>query len=46
MKVKPSKSQSISVFRGKIRDRKFVIDEEEILTVREKPEKSLGRWCT
>ena len=36
MKVKPSKLRSISICRGKISDRKFAIDEEEISTVPEK----------
>ena len=43
MKFKPSKSQSISICRGKKSDRKFVFD-EEIPTVWEKPVKSSGRW--
>ncbi|MDG2555426.1 reverse transcriptase family protein, partial [Vibrio parahaemolyticus] len=44
MKIKPSKSRSISIHRGKLSDRKFVIDDEEIPTIREKSVKSLGRW--
>ncbi|MDF4311585.1 hypothetical protein P3389_33845, partial [Vibrio parahaemolyticus] len=44
MKIKPSKSGSISIYREKLSDRKFVIDDEEIPTIREKPVKSLGRW--
>merc|ERR1712035_185140 len=44
MKIKPSKSRSISISRGKLSDRKFVIDEEEIPIIRENPVKSLGRW--
>ncbi|ONI45671.1 hypothetical protein AN642_00195 [Epulopiscium sp. SCG-B10WGA-EpuloA2] len=44
MKIKPSKSRSISVSRGKLSDRRFVIDEEEIPLIRENPVKSLGRW--
>ena len=44
MKIKPSKSRSISIRRGKLSDRKFIIDEEEIPMIREKSVKSLGRW--
>ncbi len=44
MKIKPSKSRSISISRGKLSDRKFVVDEEEIPIIREKSLKSLGRW--
>ena len=44
MKIKPSKSRSISIYRGKVSDRKFAIDDEEIPTIREKSVKSLGRW--
>ena len=29
MKIKPTKSRSISISRGKLSDRKFVIDEEK-----------------
>ena len=43
MKIKSSKSKSISICRGKLSDRKFVLDEEEIPTVQEKPVKSCGR---
>ena len=45
MKIKPSKSRSISISRGKLSDRKFVIDEEKISIIREKAVKSLSR-CT
>ena len=44
MKIKPTKSRSISISRGKLGDRKFVIDEENIPIIREKAVKSLGRW--
>lgn len=44
MTIKPRMSKSISVCRGMLSDRKFVIDNEEISTVREKSVKSLGRW--
>ena len=44
MKIKPSNSRSISISRGKLSDRKFVIDEEKIPIIREKAVKSLGRW--
>ena len=43
MKIKPTKSRSISISRGKLSDRKFVIDEEKIPIIREKAVKSLGR---
>ena len=43
-KNKPCKSRSISISRGKLGDRKFVIDEEKIPVIREKSVKSLGRW--
>lgn len=44
MKLKPSKSRSISIIKGKLSDHRFHIDEEPISTVSEKPVKSLGRW--
>ena len=37
-------SRSISISRGKLSDRKFVIDEEKIPIIRVKAVKSLGRW--
>jgi len=43
MKIKPTKSRSISISRGKLSRRKFVIDEEKIPIIREKAVKSLGR---
>ena len=43
MKIKPIKSRRISISRGKLSDRKFVIDEEKIPIIREKAVKSLGR---
>jgi len=43
MKIKP-KSRSISISRGKLSDRKFVIDKEKIPIIREKAVKSLGKW--
>ena len=42
MKIKPRKSRSVSIHRGKLSDRKFVM--QEIPTVGEKPVKSLGKW--
>lgn len=45
MKIKPSKSRSISIFKGKLSDQHFYIGNETILTVSEKPVKSQGRWC-
>ena len=44
MRIKPSKSRSILIYRGKLSDKKFSIDGEEIPTIREKSVKSLGRW--
>ena len=44
MKVKPSKSRSLSIVKGKVVDKKFAINEEVMPTVLEKPVKSLGRW--
>lgn len=44
MKVKPSKSRSISVVKGKLAEHHFYISGEPIPTVAEKPIKSLGRW--
>jgi len=44
MKIKPTKSRSISIRRWKLSDRKFVIDEEKIPIIREKAVKSLSRW--
>ncbi len=44
MKLKPSKSRSISIVRGKLVDQRFHIDETPIPTVLEMPVKSLGRW--
>ena len=44
MKIKPSKSRSISVVKGKLSEQRFFIGEEPIPTVSEKPVKSLGRW--
>lgn len=44
MKIKPSKSRSISIVKGKLLDHRFHIGEEPIPTISEKPVKSLGRW--
>ena len=44
MKIKPTKSTSSSISRGKLSNRKFLIDEEKIPLIREKAVKSLGRW--
>ncbi|KAK0156516.1 Retrovirus-related Pol polyprotein from type-1 retrotransposable element R2 [Merluccius polli] len=44
MKIKPSKSRSISIVKGKLSDHRFHIGEEPIPMVSEKPVKSLGRW--
>lgn len=42
MKLKPSKSRSLSVVRGKLSDQRFYIGDEPIPTVAEKP--ISGRW--
>ncbi|KAM4567620.1 uncharacterized protein V3H82_011871 [Fundulus diaphanus] len=44
MKIKPSKSRSISIVKGRLSDHCFHIGDEPIPTVTEKPVKSLGRW--
>ena len=44
MKIKPGKSRSIAIVKGKLSDHRFHIGEEAIPTVSEKPVKSLGRW--
>ncbi len=44
MKLKPSKSRSISIVRGKLVDQKFHINKTPIPTVLEMPVKSLERW--
>lgn len=44
MRIKPSKSRSISIVKGVLSDLKFFIGEEPIPTVSERPVKSLGRW--
>ena len=44
MKIKPSKSRSISIVKGKLSDHRFHIGKEPIPMVSEKPVKSLGRW--
>ncbi len=43
MKIKPSKSRSISITKGKLSDQRFFINSEPIPTISEKPIKSLGR---
>lgn len=44
IKIKPSKSRSISIVKGVLSDVKFFIREDPIPTVTEKPGKSLGKW--
>ena len=44
MKLKPSKSRSISIVKGKLVDQRFYIDDTPIPLVSELPVKSLGRW--
>ena len=46
MKIKPSKSRSISIVKGVLSDLRFFIGEDPIPTVSEQPVKSLGRWYT
>ena len=43
MKVKPSKSRSLSIIKGKYQEIKFAINNNIIPTIREKGVKSLGR---
>ena len=43
MKIKPSKSRSLSIIKGKCQEIKFAIDNNVIPTIREKSLKSLGR---
>ncbi|RXN17451.1 hypothetical protein ROHU_008023 [Labeo rohita] len=44
MEIKPSKSRSVSVVKGKLSEQRFYVGKEPIPTVAEKPVKSLGRW--
>jgi len=44
MQLKPSKSRSISIVKGKVVDKAFFINGEATPTVSEKPVKGLGRW--
>ena len=44
MKIKHSKSQSISIAKGKLKNVKFCIGDAPIPTVSEQPIQSLGRW--
>ena len=44
MKIKPSKSRSISIVKGQLKDVRFCIGDDPIPTVSEQPIKSLGRW--
>ncbi|KAK0146192.1 Retrovirus-related Pol polyprotein from type-2 retrotransposable element R2DM [Merluccius polli] len=44
MKIKPSKSRSISIVKGVLSDLKFFIGDDSIPTLSEMPVKSLGRW--
>ncbi|KAK7929282.1 hypothetical protein WMY93_005677 [Mugilogobius chulae] len=44
MKIKPSKSRSISIVKGQLVSETFFVSEEPIPTILEKPIKSLGRW--
>ena len=44
MKFKAKKSRSLTIHKGKQRQQKFTIAEEQIFTVKEQPVKSLRRW--
>ena len=44
MKVKPKKSRSLSIIKGRVKETRFYINNDPIPTVREEPVKSLGRW--
>lgn len=44
MKIKPSKSRSVSKFKGQLKGVKFYIGDEPIPNVSDQPVKSLGRW--
>ncbi len=44
LKIKPNKSRSLSVIKGKLVEHRFLIGKEPIPTVAEKPVKSLGGW--
>ena len=44
MKIKPSKSRSFTIVKGKVVYKRFVVNDEVVPTVLEKPVKSLGRW--
>jgi len=44
MKIKPSKSRSISIVKGQLKDVRFCIGDDPIPTVSEQPIKSCGRW--
>ncbi|XP_076879265.1 uncharacterized protein LOC143527830 [Brachyhypopomus gauderio] len=46
MKVKPSKSRSVSIVKGKLTQEKYVMEGEVIPSILEKSVKSLGRWYT
>lgn len=44
MKFTPSKTRTISIIKGKLKDQRFHIDRTPIPTVSEMPVQSLGRW--
>ena len=44
MKFKPTKSRSLVLKRGKVKEDRFKMGEEEIPTVSENPNKCLGKW--
>lgn len=44
MKIKPDKSQSMSIVKGELKNVKFCIGDDPIATVSEQPVKRLDRW--
>lgn len=44
MTLKPSKSHSLSMSKGKVMHTNYLIGEDLTLTLSKKPMKSLGRW--
>lgn len=44
MEIRPCKTRSISLVKGKLSEQRLFIGEEDILTVLEKLLKSLGLW--
>ena len=44
MKARPTKSRSLSIIHGKVKERHFPIGGDQILAVKEHHVQSLGRW--